>query len=315
MCKAKLKVIFMGTPDFAVPALDAIVKAGHEVVAVYCQPPARAGRGKKQRPSQVHRFANELGLPVLTPKSLKKPEEQHIFASHGADIAVVAAYGLILPEAILQAPRLGCLNIHASLLPRWRGAAPIHRAIMAGDTETGVNIMQMDAGLDTGPVCLSQTVSIAPMTTAGELHDQLSRLGSEMIVTALEQAAMGKLKCQPQPNDGITYAHKIDKAEARIDFSLPAQQVANKIHGLSPWPGAWFLLRMGDKHERIKILLAEVTEDNGDPATILDQQFTIACARGAIRPAILQRAGKKPMTRTAFLRGFDIAHSYIVSKE
>ncbi len=310
---ASLGVVFMGTPDFAVPALSAILKAGHRVVAVYSQPPSRAGRGRSLRPSAVHAAAEQHRIPVFTPKSLKTPDAQARFAAHfteqGAAIAVVTAYGLILPGPILQAPPLGCLNIHASLLPRWRGAAPIQRAIMAGDDRTGVTIMQMDEGLDTGPICLSAPLDIAPDMTAGRLHDRLSELGSTLICTALERALKGELICTPQPETGVTYAHKIDKSEARIDWTATASHISNHIRGLSPFPGAWCEVALdtaGNRRERIKLLLAEPCEGHGTPGEILTPDFDIACGRGAIRPLILQRAGKKPVPREAFLRGFPV---------
>ena len=308
---APLKVIFMGTPDFSVPALSAILDAGHEVAAAYSQPPSRSGRGHKERPSPVHTKAEQHGIPVFTPKSLKSGNAQAAFADLGADIAVVAAYGLILPKPVLEAPRLGCLNIHASLLPRWRGAAPIQRAIIAGDRRTGINIMQMDEGLDTGPVCLSDEIEITPQVTAGQLHDLLSELGGTLITEALRLASRGQLACSPQPDTGATYAKKIEKSEARIDWHAPAETVANHIRGLSPRPGAWFEADLDGKTERIKLLLAEVTDGIAQPGSILDDRFTIACAHGAIRPITLQRAGKKPMDRDTFLRGFPVTPTSI----
>lgn len=291
-----MKVIFMGTPDFSVPILDALVGAGHEVVGVYCQPPRRAGRGKKERPSPVQNRAEELGLTVYHPLSLKTPEALAEFTALGADIAVVVAYGLILPQAILDAPSNGCLNIHASLLPRWRGAAPIHRAIMAGDTETGVCIMQMDAGLDTGPVLLRRAIPIGKTETTAELHDRLSTLGAELIVEALH--GLGGFAPEPQPDDGVTYANKIDKAEARIDWSLPAVEVDRLVRGLSPFPGAW----CEASGARVKLLRSRVVDGEGAPGVVLGG-FTIACGVGGIEILLAQLAGKQSQMQDEFLRG------------
>ncbi len=296
-----MRIIFMGTPAFSVPALNALVDAGHQIAAVYCQPPRPAGRGKKDRPTPVHARALELGLEVRHPTSLKGSAEQADFAALDADIAVVVAYGLILPQAVLDAPRKGCLNIHASLLPRWRGAAPIHRAIMAGDSETGVCIMQMEAGLDTGPVLLRATQPIAATDTTDSLHDTLSALGAGLITSALDQ--LDTLTAQPQPDEGVTYAHKIDKAEARIDWSLPAAQVDRQIRGLSAFPGAWTELA----GERVKLLASELVPDAQTKATppgaALDDTLTIACSTGAVRLLRLQRAGKAAQDAATFLRG------------
>ncbi|MCU0908457.1 MAG: methionyl-tRNA formyltransferase [Rhodobacteraceae bacterium] len=291
-----MKVIFMGTPDFAVPALDALVAAGHEVIAVYCQPPRPAGRGQKDRPSPVQARATALGLPVRHPRSLKGADEQSAFAALGADVAVVVAYGLILPQAVLDAPRKGCLNIHASRLPRWRGAAPIHRAVMAGDAQTGICIMRMEAGLDTGPVLLEQTLSISPTDTTGDLHDRLSALGADLIVRAL--AGLDALTPRAQPDDGVTYAAKIDKAEARVDWTLPAAQVDRLIRGLSPFPGAWCLAGT----ERVKLLRSQLAQGSGTPGQVL-HGFTIACGTGAIEVLDAQRDGKRPMPAAEVLRG------------
>ena len=290
-----MKVIFMGTPAFSVPVLDALARE-HEVVAVYCQPPRPAGRGKKDRPSAVQLRAEALGLPVHHPRSLKGPEEQAAFAALGADIAVVVAYGLILPQQILDAPRKGCLNIHASLLPRWRGAAPIHRAIMAGDRETGICIMQMDAGLDTGPVLLRASTPIGGTETTGELHDRLSTLGARLILEALEQ--LPELTPVPQPEDGVTYAAKITKAEARINWSRPASELVHHINGLSPFPGAFTEIA----GERIKLLRATLAEGQGTPGERIEG-FTVACGSGALRVLDAQREGKKPMPAAEILRG------------
>ncbi len=294
-----MKIVFMGTPDFSVPALDALVAAGHEILCVYTQPPRPAGRGKRDRPSPVQTRAEALGLPVRHPKSLRPEEAQAEFAALGADIAVVVAYGLILPQPILDAPRHGCLNIHASLLPRWRGAAPIHRAIMAGDRETGVCIMQMEAGLDTGPVLLRRGIAIGATDTTGDLHDRLARLGAEMIVETL--ARFPDLSPEPQPDTGVTYADKIDKAEARIDWSRPATDVARHINGLSPFPGAWTEI----DSERLKLLRAEPTEGDAPPGTHLDG-FRIACGSGAVQIHKAQRQGKRPMTTEDLLRGLTL---------
>ena len=291
-----MKLVFMGTPDFSVPALDALVAAGHEVIAVYTQPPRPAGRGKKDRPTPVHTRAETLGLPVRHPKSLKSPEAQAEFAALNADIAVVVAYGLILPQAVLDAPKRGCLNIHASLLPRWRGAAPIHRAIMAGDAQTGVAIMQMEAGLDTGPVMLEGQTPIGAEETTGDLHDRLSVMGADFITQAL--ARLDDLTPQPQPEGGVTYATKIDKAEARIDWSKPAKEVDQLIRGLSLFPGAW--CDIGG--ERIKLLRSVQIDETGAPGQHLGD-FRIACGDGAIKVLQAQRPGKRAMSAEDFLRG------------
>ena len=294
-----MRIVFMGTPDFSVPVLEALVDAGHDVVAVYAQPPRPAGRGKKDRPSPVQARAEALGLPVYHPVSLKTAAAQEAFAAHDADVAVVVAYGLLLPQAILDMPRHGCLNIHASLLPRWRGAAPIHRAIMAGDAQTGVCIMQMEAGLDTGPVLLREALDIAPAETTGALHDRLSHLGARLIVKTLAQ--LPDLTPQAQPEEGVTYAAKIDKAEARVNWDQPAQAVANHICGLSPFPGAWCDVA----GERVKLLAAEVASGAGVPGTVIDG-FTIACREGAVRITRAQRQGKKAMDAQDVLRGLNL---------
>ncbi|WP_158966150.1 methionyl-tRNA formyltransferase [Chachezhania sediminis] len=296
-----MRVVFMGTPDFSVPVLQALVDAGHEIAAVYCQPPRPAGRGKKPRPSPVQARAEALGLEVRYPVSLKGAEAQADFAALQADVAVVVAYGLILPQAVLDAPKAGCLNIHASLLPRWRGAAPIHRAIMAGDAETGVCIMQMEAGLDTGPVLLRRAVRIGAEETTADLHDRLSALGAAAIVEALEQ--LPDLMAEPQPEDGVTYASKIDKAEARIDWSAPAETVNRQIRGLSPFPGAWVEI----DGERVKILASRLGAGAGAPGQVLDDALTVACGTGAVTLTRLQRAGKAAQDADTFLRGWPIA--------
>jgi len=296
-----MRVVFMGTPEFSVPVLDALVSAGHKIVAVYCQPPRPAGRGKKARAVPVQTRAEALGLPVRHPVSLRSTEAQAAFAALAPDVAVVVAYGLILPRAILEAPDYGCLNIHASLLPRWRGAAPIHRAIMSGDTETGVCIMQMDAGLDTGPVLLREATAIGPGDTTGALHDRLAEIGARLIVQALDR--LPGLQPAPQPEDGVTYAAKIDKAEAQVDWTRPAVEVDRLIRGLSPFPGAW--TEIGG--ERVKLLASRLAEGQGAPGLVLDDALTVACGEGAIRILRLQRAGKAPQDRDTFQRGSPVA--------
>lgn len=303
-----MRVIFMGTPEFSVPVLDALVLGGHEIVCVYCQPPRPAGRGKKDRPSPVQTRAEALGLPVRYPVSLKSAEAQSEFADLQADVAVVVAYGLILPQAILDAPTRGCLNIHASLLPRWRGAAPIHRAIMAGDAETGVCIMQMEAGLDTGPVLLREATPIRAGETTIRLHDRLSEMGARLIVDALHR--LPDLTPEAQPDEGVTYAAKIDKAEARIDWSASATQVDRLIRGLSPFPGAWF--ELGET--RIKVLDSALTDGAGAPGEVLDKNLRIACGEGAVRLTRLQRAGKAAQDGPVFQQGAQIAPGTILGK-
>ena len=294
-----MRLVFMGTPDFAVETLKALIGAGHDIACVYSQPPRPAGRGMADRPSPVHAFAAAQGIEVRTPLSLKALDEQDRFAALQADAAVVVAYGLLLPKAILEAPKLGCFNVHASLLPRWRGAAPIQRAIMAGDAQSGVSIMRMEEGLDTGPMCKAVAVPITPSTTAQSLHDDLAQLGASAMVDVLAQA---NVACVPQPAGGVTYAKKIDKAEARIDFVKSAEEVRNHIHGLSPFPGAWFQVN----GTRIKVLLCEVVEGNGKPGTFIDGRLTIACGSRALRLLKLQREGKGAMEADDFLRGFSI---------
>ena len=299
-----LRVVFMGTPDFAVPVLSEILTAGHEVAAVYTQPPRPAGRGMSERKSPVHAFADGNGIPVVAPKSLRDEADQRAFSKHRADVGVVVAYGLILPKRVLEAPKHGCLNLHASALPRWRGAAPIQRAIMAGDSETAATVMRMDVGLDTGPICLEERVPIGPDMTAGELHDFLAGRGARLMARALANLERGTLHSQPQPSEGVTYAAKIGKEEGRIDFRRPAGEVHNHIRGLSPVPGAWVDVAKGDKPERIKILRASLAKGQGAPGTVLDGHLTIACGKGAIRVLQAQRAGKRPMTAEELLRGF-----------
>ncbi len=298
-----LKLVFMGTPDFATPVLGRLIEAGHEIAAVYSQPARQAGRGMAARLSPVARLATDNGLKLLTPTSLKDTGEQADFAGLGADAAVVVAYGLILPRPVLAAPRLGCFNLHASLLPRWRGAAPIQRAIMAGDTETGVAVMRIAEGLDTGPVCLTERLPIAPGMTAGELHDLLSERGARLMVEGLARLEAGTLTCRPQAAEGITYAAKIDKAEAHIDFARPAADVLNHIHGLSPWPGAWSEVPGDGRALRVKILKAEPSDGRGRPGEVLDARFAIACCKGVIRPLVVQREGRAAMPLDEFLRG------------
>ncbi len=301
-----MRIIFMGTPEFSVPVLDALIGAGHGIAAVYCQPPRPAGRGKKDRPTPVHARADELGLEVRHPASLKAVDEQAAFTDLKADVAVVVAYGLILPQAILDAPRYGCLNIHASLLPRWRGAAPIHRAIMAGDTQTGICIMQMEAGLDTGPVLLRRATDIGAEETTGELHDRLSGIGAELIVEALDK--FNSLTPEPQADTGITYAAKIDKSEAQINWALPATQVDAQIRGLSPFPGAWTELQ----GQRLKLLASRIANGQGAPGEVLDEALTVACGEGAIRLLRLQRAGRGAQDADAFLRGSPLPKGTII---
>ena len=294
-----MRLAFMGSPDFAVPALDALVAAGHEIAAVYAQPPRPAGRGKKDRPTAVHARADALGLEVRTPKSLRDPEAQAAFAELNLDAAIVAAYGLILPKPILDAPERGCLNIHPSLLPRWRGAAPIQRAVMAGDTRTGVCIMQMEEGLDTGPVLMRTETDIGNDETAALLHDRLAAEGARLLVETLAQ--LDDLDASIQAEDGVTYASKIDKAEARIDWTRSAAELDAHVRGLSPFPGAWF--EVGE--DRVKLLLAEPAPGNGTPGMVLNEN-TIACGKGALRVKRLQRAGKPAMDADDFLRGFPL---------
>jgi methionyl-tRNA formyltransferase len=301
-----LNIVFMGTPDFAVPVLEAILNAGHHVVAVYSQPPRPAGRGMSEKPSPVQRFAQAKDLRVLTPLNFKSEVDRAAFAALNADAAVVVAYGLILPEAVLAAPRLGCFNVHASKLPRWRGAAPIQRAIMAGDTETAVMVMRMDRGLDTGPVCLGREIAISETMTAGELHDILAAAGAQVMVDALASLETGALKPVAQSEAGVTYAAKIGKSETRIDFTGDATAVANHIRGLSPFPGAWYETQLNGRLERIKVLRAIAVAGQGSPGMVLGHELTVACGTGAVRLLELQRAGKKAVTAAEFLRGFNI---------
>ena len=292
----------MGTPDFAVPTLTEIVSAGHEVVAVYTRAPKPAGRGQAERKSPVHEVADGFGIPVMTPKTLRNEAEQIAFAAFDADVAVVVAYGLILPKPILDAPRLGCLNLHGSLLPRWRGAAPMQRAVLAGDKRTGVMVMQMDEGLDTGPVALVDEMPIGPDMTIGELHDRMMLVGADLMGRALAALERGSLTFTPQSEDGVTYASKIDKAEARIDWTKPAQEVHNLIRGMSPFPGAWFELDLAGQTTRVKAIRSTLGAGSGAPGTILPD-LTIACGEGAVRLITVQREGKSAMDAATFLRG------------
>ena len=301
-----MRIIFMGTPEFAVPALRALHAAGHDIACVYTQPPRAAGRGKRLSPTPIALAAEGLGLPVRVPVSLKGAEAQAEFAALAADVAVVAAYGLILPRAVLDAPTHGCLNIHASLLPRWRGAAPIHRAVMAGDAETGVTIMQMEAGLDTGPMLHKVAVPVGRKTT-GELTEELAVLGAAAMVDVL--ADLAAFAPQVQDDAAAIYAPKIDKAEAKIDWAEPAADIERKVRGLAPFPGAWFEL----EGERVKLLLAEVLDSAGVPGAVLDDDFTIACGDSAIRPLRLQRAGKPVLDRAEFLRGRAVAAATVLT--
>src|SRR5829696_1885863 len=308
-----MRVVFMGTPDFAVPTLAAIIGQGHEVAAVYTRAPAAAGRGMALRPSPVQGMAERFGIPVLTPKSLRTEDAAETFRGHRADVAVVVAYGMLLPKAILEAPRLGCLNLHASLLPRWRGAAPIQRAIIAGDAETGVAVMKMEEGLDTGPVAIIERVPIGPDMTAGELHDRLAPLGADLMVRALAALSRGALAFTPQPAEGVTYARKITNEEARIAWGKPAGVVHNQVRGLSPFPGAFFEADLGKGPERVKVLRTALGDGAGLAGTLLDARGTVACGQGAVRLLQVQRAGKAPMDAEAFLRGVSLAPGAVLA--
>jgi methionyl-tRNA formyltransferase len=297
-----LRLIFMGTPEFAVPTLRALRDAGHEIVAVYTREAKPAKRGMKLQPTPVEQEARRLGIPMLTPTTLKTPEAQQEFEAHHADAAVVVAYGMILPQAILDTPKLGCFNLHASLLPRWRGAAPINRAIMAGDAESGVMVMKMDVGLDTGDVAMAERIAITDTMTAADLHDALAPLGAELMVRAMGALERGELQLAKQSEAGVTYAAKIEKAETRIDWNKAARAVLRHIHGLSPFPGAWCEMPI-EGQTRVKILRCELAEGSGVPGELLDDRLTIACGEAAIRVLELQRAGKQPMKAEEFLRG------------
>ena len=301
-----LRIVFMGTPDFAVPTLTALIGQGHEIVAVYTRAPAPGGRGLETRPSPVHRAANQFGIPVLHPRSLKSAEDQEAFSGWGADLAVVVAYGLILPQVVLDAPRLGCVNLHGSLLPRWRGAAPIQRAVMAGDHVSGVGVMLMEAGLDTGPVGLEERVPIGPDMTAGELHDALAPLGADLMVRAVAAMARDSLRFVPQASDGVTYAAKIGADDSRIDWTQPAQAIHDQVRGLSPFPGAFVDVDLGRGPERLKILRTGDVDAAAHPAvpgTVLDDSPRIACGGGTVRLITVQRAGKAAMAAAEFMRG------------
>jgi methionyl-tRNA formyltransferase len=298
-----LSLVFMGTPEFAATILAVLIEAGHHIAAVYTQPPRPAGRGYKLQPSPVQILAERHGIAVRCPSSLRSAAALEEFAAIGADAAIVAAYGLILPKPVLEAPRLGCLNVHASLLPRWRGAAPIQRAILAGDGETGITIMQMDEGLDTGPILLRQAAPIGPSTTAGELTDRLAGIGARLIVEALDGVAAGTLAAQPQPCEGVTYAAKLRREEAQLDWRRPAAALERQVRAFDPWPGAFFFART----ERIRVLSAETephTPPAAAPGTVLDERLSIACAEGVLRPLRVQRPGRAPLDMPAFLRGF-----------
>ncbi len=299
-----LRIVFMGTPDFSVPTLRLLVEAGHQIIAVYTQPPRPGGRrGLDLQKSPVHQAAELLGLPVFAPVNFKDPEERERFRALGADVGVVVAYGLLLPEAILSGTRYGCYNGHASLLPRWRGAAPIQRAIMAGDAKTGMMVMKMDKGLDTGDVALTREVEIGPNMTAGELHDRLMHVGAKAMAEAMVKLEMDDLPLTPQPAEGVLYAAKIDKAETRIDFARDAKDVHNHIRGLAPFPGAWFELVGHDKAERVKVLGSELATGEGMAGTLVTDDLVVACGTGAVRLTKLQKAGGKPLAASDFLRG------------
>ena len=307
-----MRIVFMGTSDFAVPTLFQLAAAGHDIAAVYTRAPKAAGRGMSARPSPVQVTATSLHIPVLHPATLKGEAAAEAFRAHKADVAVVVAYGLLLPKTILEVPKFGCLNLHASLLPRWRGAAPIARAIMEGDTETGVAIMQMEEGLDTGPVALVERVPIASDATASDMHDRLAKLGAELITRAASSLEQGSLKFKTQPDTGATYAKKIQKSETRIDWSTPAGVVHNHIRGLSPFPGAWFEIASGKNHVRVRALRAMLGQGTGTPGTVLDERLTIACGSGAVRLLEVQRAGAKSMSVEEFLRGTPIAKASVL---
>lgn len=304
-----LRIAFMGTPDFSCSVLKALLASPHELVCVYSQPPKRAGRGKKLRPTPVHKMAEEAGIEVRTPVSLKSEDIQAEFTALNLDVAIVVAYGLLLPKAILDAPKYGCLNLHASLLPRWRGAAPIQRAIMAGDTETGVGVMQMATGLDTGDVLAEAKCAITDETTASSLHDELAVIGADLMVKTVSALDRHSLVPAVQPEEGVTYASKIDKAEAHIDWTLPATELSRHIRGLSPFPGAYFEY----EETRVKVLNMSVVEGSGVPGTLLDDALTVACGEGAVKLTLLQRAGKSPMTDKVFLNGYAIAKGEVLS--
>ncbi|MBX8812856.1 methionyl-tRNA formyltransferase [Pseudochrobactrum algeriensis] len=308
-----LRIVFMGTPEFSVPVMTALIGQGYEIVAVYSQPPRPAGRrGLELTKSPVHEKAEEFGIPVFTPKSLRSEEEQQIFRDLNADVAVVVAYGMLLPKAILEAPALGCYNGHASLLPRWRGAAPIQRAIMAGDAETGMMIMKMDEGLDTGPVAMVEKITITPNMTCGELHDRLSITGADLMVRAMAALERDSLKLNPQSEDGVTYASKIEKSEARIDWAQPAHAVHNRIRGLSPFPGAWCEMEINGQLERVKVLRSVIADGAGKAGEVLDGQLVIACGEGAVALTLVQKAGGKAVSAAEFCNGVKLATGTIL---
>ncbi|MEH6403112.1 MAG: methionyl-tRNA formyltransferase [Sneathiella sp.] len=306
---SSLRIAFMGTPDFSCSVLKALLESPHEIVCVYSQPPKPAGRGKKLRPTPVHVMAEAAGIEVRTPTSLKAEDIQAEFSALNLDVAIVVAYGLLLPKAILDAPKFGCLNLHASLLPRWRGAAPIQRSIMAGDSETGVGIMQMATGLDTGDVLADARCAITDETTAGSLHEELAIIGADLMVDTVGQLGSSALVAVKQPEEGITYASKIDKAEARIDWTLPAAQISQHIRGLSPFPGAYFEY----EGTRIKLLNVSVVAASGAPGTLLDDSLTVACGENALSLDLLQRAGKSPVTKKVFLNGYRLPKGEVLS--
>ncbi len=297
-----LRLVFMGTAAFAVPSLRALAASRHPIVAVYTQPARPAGRGMRPRPSPVQETAERLGLPVRAPASLRDPQVQAEFAALEADLGVVAAYGLILPKAIIDAPRLGCINLHASLLPRWRGAAPIQRAILAGDEETGVTVFQIEPSLDTGPILAAARIPIAPEDDAASLHDKLAELAARLVVQVVDDLAAGRIEARPQPEEGVTYAPKIDKAEGELDWSRPAAELARRIRALNPAPGCWTQIQ----GQRLRVLAAEVVEGQGRPGEVLDDRLTVACGEGALRLTRVQRAGGRPMSAAEFLRGFPV---------
>jgi methionyl-tRNA formyltransferase len=307
-----LRIVFMGTPEFATALLTELCARGHEIAAVYTQPPRPAGRGMGEKKSSVHQFADSRGLLVRTPKSLRGPEEVAAFAALEPEVAVVAAYGLLLPQPILDAPKHGCLNLHGSLLPRWRGAAPIQRAIMAGDSESGVEVMKMEAGLDTGPVALTAKTPIGSDMTAGELHDRLAALGAPLMADALDLLAKGELRFTPQREEGACYAQKIDKAEGRLDWRRPARELHDHVRGLAPFPGAFFEADLGHGVERVKVLRTAIETKNGAPGTVLDDAGLVACGEGALRLLRVQRAGKGEMAIEEFLRGRKMARGAVL---
>ena len=307
--KTKLRIAFMGTPEFAVPILEALVSVGHEIICVYTQPPRTGGRGQKEKKTPIHIRAEKFGINVRAPKDFRFKQQQRAFADLNLDCAVVVAYGLILPGIILTAPKLGCLNIHASLLPRWRGAAPIQRAILTGDEESGVTIMQMDEGLDTGAMLMVGRVTITRETTGESLHNTLSEIGSSLIIKVLNALMEGKIWPTDQPEDGVTYAKKLERSEGHIDWRKPAEDIERLIRAFSPWPGSWFEV----KGERIKILSAQVENINGVPGTVMDDKLTISCGVDGLRLNTVQRAGKSPMTVAEFLRGFKLPIGTVVN--